>query len=122
MRICVIEQATGKVVNIVELGLQPPSPNLVEDTAPPPGLAYVADPVAQIGWSYGNGVFTGPPPEPMPTPPPFSPTPRQWFERLTPATQGAITKAAASDVTGGLLLWLLKAAGTPAIDVTAAET
>jgi hypothetical protein len=50
------------------------------------------------------------------------PTPRQWLERLPPATQGAITQAAATDTTGAILLWLLKAAGTPTIDVTAAET
>ncbi|HEX9489782.1 MAG TPA: hypothetical protein VF930_05825 [Stellaceae bacterium] len=50
------------------------------------------------------------------------PSPREWLERLAPATQAAITKAAAADATGGMLLWLLKAAGNPAIDVTSAET
>src|SRR5258708_2253826 len=50
------------------------------------------------------------------------PSPREWLERLAPATQAAITKAAAADATGGMLLWLIKAAGNPAIDVTSAET
>lgn len=50
------------------------------------------------------------------------PTPRQWLERLSASTQAAITKAAAADTTGALLLWLLKAAGNPSIDVNAAET
>lgn len=51
-----------------------------------------------------------------------APTPRQWLERLSPAAQGGITKAAATDATGALLLWLLKAAGNQTIDVTSAET
>lgn len=54
--------------------------------------------------------------------PPPRPTPRQWLERLSPATQSAITAAAAKDASGALLLWMLKAAGNPAIDVTSAET
>lgn len=52
----------------------------------------------------------------------IKPTPREWLERLSPTTQGAITAAAAKDQTGALLLWLLKAAGNPSIDVTSAET
>lgn len=54
------------------------------------------------------------------TPLPVPPTPRAWLERLSPATQAAIAAAGASNPT--ILLWLLKAAGTPAIDVTASET
>ncbi len=50
------------------------------------------------------------------------PTPRQWLERLAPATQAAISKAALADPSGQMLLWLLRAAGNPTIDVTAAET
>ena|SRR5581483_6773867 len=50
------------------------------------------------------------------------PSPREWLERLAPTTQAAITKAAASDTTGAMLLWLLKAAGNPTIDVTNPET
>ena len=59
---------------------------------------------------------------PAPPAPKIPPTPRQWLERLAPATQTAITKAATGDTTGGLLLWLLKAAGNPTIDVTSQET
>lgn len=53
---------------------------------------------------------------------PVPPTPRVWLERLSPATQAAITSAAAKDTSGALLLWLLKASGNPVIDVTAPET
>lgn len=51
------------------------------------------------------------------------PGPRAWLERLAPASQAAIVKAAIADTSGGLLLWVLKAAGNGApIDVTSAET
>ena len=53
-------------------------------------------------------------------PKPLPPSPRAWLERLTPSTQAAIAAAGASNP--AILLWLLKAAGSPAIDVTAAET
>lgn len=49
-----------------------------------------------------------------------APTPRQWLERLAPATQLAITTAAAGNPQ--ILLWVLKASGSPSIDVAAAET
>lgn len=59
----------------------------------------------------------------LPAPPPVQPSPRQWLERLAPATQAAITRAAVADATGALLLWLMKAAGNGApIDVAAQET
>jgi hypothetical protein len=48
------------------------------------------------------------------------PTPREWLERLSDAKQAAI--AAAGVGNGTILLWLLKAAGTPTIDVTSSET
>lgn len=57
-----------------------------------------------------------------PPAPPIAPSPRAWLERLDPATQAAISAAAARDETGALLLWLLKAAGNPTIDITAPET
>jgi|SRR5579883_159291 len=52
--------------------------------------------------------------------PPPAPTPRQWLERLSPTTQAAIASAGTSNPV--ILLWLLKAAGNPSIDVTSAET
>jgi hypothetical protein len=54
--------------------------------------------------------------------PKSQPTPRAWLERLAPATQAAITAAATKDTTGAMLLWRLKAAGNPTIDVTSPET
>jgi hypothetical protein len=52
--------------------------------------------------------------------PPVAPSPRQWLERLAPETQLAIVTAAQGNAQ--LNLWLLKAAGNPAIDVTLQET
>lgn len=51
---------------------------------------------------------------------PVPPTPREWLERLSADKQAAI--AAAGVGNGTILLWLLKAAGTPSIDVTNPET
>jgi hypothetical protein len=48
------------------------------------------------------------------------PTPRQWLERLSSATQSAIATGAAGNAS--ILLWLLKAAGNPSIDVTLQDT
>lgn len=48
------------------------------------------------------------------------PTPREWLERLSDAKQAAIAAAGAGN--GTILLWLLKAAGSPDIDVTSPET
>lgn len=50
-----------------------------------------------------------------------APDPKQWLERLSPAKQAAISAAAAADVSGTLLLWLLKAAGTGTVDVADPE-
>lgn len=55
-----------------------------------------------------------------PAPIPVQPSPREWLERLSTDKQAAISTAAIGN--GTILLWLLKAAGTPAIDVTSAET
>lgn len=52
--------------------------------------------------------------------PKVPPTPRQWLERLAPATENAIFAAAATNP--AILQWLFKAAGNPSIDVTLAET
>lgn len=48
------------------------------------------------------------------------PSPREWLERLSDAKQAAISAAGVGNA--AILLWLLKAAGSPVIDVTAAET
>jgi hypothetical protein len=48
------------------------------------------------------------------------PSPREWLERLSADKQAAISAAAVANP--AILLWLLKAAGTPQIDVTATET
>jgi hypothetical protein len=53
-------------------------------------------------------------------PAPTQPSPREWLERLSPEKQGAIAAAGAGNST--ILLWLLKAAGSKSIDVTAQET
>lgn len=55
-----------------------------------------------------------------PPSPAIQPNPRQWLERLTADKQAAI--AAAGVGNAAILLWLLKAAGSPAIDVTSADT
>lgn len=49
------------------------------------------------------------------------PTPREWLERLAPDRQQAITDAVFA-AGGAARLWYIKALGTPAIDVTSAET
>jgi hypothetical protein len=49
-----------------------------------------------------------------------APSPREWLERLSADKQAAI--AAAGVGNGTILLWLLKAAGSPSIDITNAET
>lgn len=56
----------------------------------------------------------------IPTPAPVPPSPREWLERLSPTTQQAISAAAIANPS--ILLWLLKASGSTAIDVTLAET
>jgi hypothetical protein len=87
--------------------------------------AFIPNDPANIDWqAYEAWLQAGNHPQPaaavvMPKGPP---TPRQWLERLAPATQAAITRAAAADATGAMLLWLMKAAGNPTIDVTSAET
>ncbi len=48
------------------------------------------------------------------------PTPRQWLERLSPATQLALETAALSNAQ--VSLWLRKATGNPVIDLTLQET
>jgi len=48
------------------------------------------------------------------------PTPRQWLERLAPATQLSLETAALANAQ--VALWLRKATGNPSIDVTLQET
>lgn len=48
------------------------------------------------------------------------PTPREWLERLSPATQLALETAALTNAQAAL--WLRKATGNPSIDVTLPET
>lgn len=88
-----------------------------DGATPPDGAIEVpeAPTDARQIWA-GNAWGAVPPAIPVP------PTPREWLERLSPATQATITAAAAKDASGALLLWLLKASGNPTIDVTAAET
>lgn len=80
-RTCLINNTTGLVENIVDMGIAPASdtfavltqiqneqgeaavavtnvPKYVEATAAPAGYSYVASDTAQIGWSYANGQFT----------------------------------------------------------------
>jgi hypothetical protein len=52
-----------------------------------------------------------------PAAPHVPPSPREWLERLSADKQAAISAAAVANP--AILLWLLKAAGTPQIDVTA---
>lgn len=58
--------------------------------------------------------------DPPPAPPYVMPSPREWLERLAPATQQAISQAAIANPS--ILLWLLKATGSSQIDVTLPET
>jgi hypothetical protein len=53
-------------------------------------------------------------------PKPPMPSPREWLERLAPATQQAVSQAALANP--AILLWLLKASGSSQIDVTLPET
>jgi hypothetical protein len=107
--------STGQVVNIIELD------PLHGSWSPPDGTQLVLDNIGvDQSWTYANGTFIPPPLPPAQSSVPARPTPREWLERLSPATQAAITTAAMSSP--ALMLWLFKAAGTPAIDVTAAET
>jgi hypothetical protein len=66
------------------------------------------------------GAGSTPDPAPAPVTPKAPPTPRQWLERLAPATESTIFAAAMGNA--AILQWLFKAAGNPTIDVTAAET
>jgi hypothetical protein len=57
----------------------------------------------------------------IPAVPPLpKPTPREWLERLSPTTQLALEAAALSNAQ--VSLWLRKATGAGAIDVTLPET
>jgi hypothetical protein len=53
-------------------------------------------------------------------PKPPMPSPREWLERLTPATQQSISVAAIANPS--IFLCLLKASGSTLIDVTMPET
>jgi hypothetical protein len=75
-----------------------------------PGFAVIPDDDQRIATFAAKQAQPGPP------------SPRAWLERLSPTTQGNITKAALADSSGAMLLWLLKASGNPQIDVTSAET
>lgn len=119
-RTCIVNLGTGLVENVVEMGHPLQTPNAVEHTEPPQGYLFVASDTGQIGATYANGTFTAPTPAPsapVPLPPP---TPRQWLERLSPATQLALETAALTNAQ--VALWLRKATGNPSIDVTQQET
>jgi hypothetical protein len=118
-RTCIINLSTGLVENIVEMGMQPPAANVVEHIEAPQGYLYVASDTARIAATYANGVFTDPPPLPAVTVR-LPPSPREWLERLSPQKQAAI--AAGGIANAQILLWLLKAAGATAINVTLQET
>jgi hypothetical protein len=113
-RYAVIVQATGNVESVVMW-------DGISAWEPPTGTTAIQSDTANIGDTW-NGTDFVPAPQSPPKLPYVPPTPRQWLERLAPATQSAITAAAAKDTTGALLLWLLKAAGNPSIDVTSPET
>lgn len=119
-RTCIVELSTGLVAGVVDLGAQPPAPNLVEHTEPPDGFAFVPNDTARVGARYADGVFTGPTPAPQEPAPPVPPSPRAWLERLTPEKQAAISAAALANA--AILLWVIKASGSPTIDVTLQET
>lgn len=86
------------------------------------GAFVPSDPLNRDWIAYQGWLDAGNTPDPAP-PPPASyvpPTPRQWLERLSPATQAAIASGATANP--AVLLWVLKATGNPSIDVAAAET
>ena len=88
-------------------------PNFV----PPSGAIMVTGypPYPDSVW-VGNGWAGGTPP----TQAAQSPTPQEWLERLSPVTQVAIVTGGLANA--GIMLWLLKAAGNPSINVENSET
>jgi len=69
MRTAVIEQKTGLVVNVIERGVQPPNPRIVEATEPPEGFLWVEHETAGPGWTLVDGLLQAPivvVPEPTP--------------------------------------------------------
>jgi Domain of unknown function (DUF4376) len=69
-RTCIIDAASGAVVNVVDLGAQPPTPTIAEATSPPLGFLFMPSDTAGIGWSLVDGVLVAPPPPPPPPPTP----------------------------------------------------
>jgi hypothetical protein len=68
MRTAVIEIATGRVVNVIERGLAPPNPRVVEATEPPEGFAWLDHETAGVGWMLVDGALVKPEePKPEPT-------------------------------------------------------
>lgn len=69
MRTAVIEQKTGLVVNVIERGVQPPNPRIVEATEPPEGFLWMEHETAGPGWKLVDGALQAPivvVPEPTP--------------------------------------------------------
>lgn len=63
MRICVIDEKTGLVVNIAEMGGDLP-PNVKQPDTPPEGFLWVESETGGIGWKYEKGELVAPEPVP----------------------------------------------------------
>lgn len=69
MRTAVVEIESGRVVNVIERGVQPPNPRIVEATEPPEGFLWVEHDTAGPGWRLVDGSLQAPVvvvPEPTP--------------------------------------------------------
>lgn len=85
--------------------------------------ANIPDHTDNIDWqAYQAWIAVGNTADPADTPPSIvqMPTPREWLERLPIEKQLAIIQAGQSNAQ--IQLWLMKASGTTAIDVTLQET
>lgn len=112
MRYAVINSATGLVDNVI----------LLADPAQwpvPSGHQIVQSDTGNVGDTWNGAGFVSPPAS-APPPPYVPPTPRQWLERLSMATQLGLETAAMSNAQ--VALWLRKATGAGSIDVTLQET
>ena len=67
IRTCVVNLSSNLVVNVIERGGSVPA-NCTEDSAPPPGHAWIVHASAGVGWSHAAGTLV-PPAEPPQTPP-----------------------------------------------------